>query len=89
MKDRSQSSLIRTKRFKACGNGARADEKWTVAEAVRELKRLGVKRNVERGTGDKMYRDTIDCKDGGKNYRRRIPGAGGVAVPATAIPAGR
>jgi len=47
MKDRLQSSLIRTKRSKAGGRRARADEKWTAARAVRELERLGEKRNVE------------------------------------------
>jgi 3-methyladenine DNA glycosylase AlkD len=39
--------LIRTKRSKASGKMARAEKKWTAAKAVRELKRLGEKRNVE------------------------------------------
>ncbi len=47
MKDRSQSSLIRTNRSKEGGKRARASEKWTAARAVRELERLGEKRNVE------------------------------------------
>ena len=47
MKDRSQSLLIRTKRSKASERMARAEKKWTAARAVRELKRLGEKRNVE------------------------------------------
>src|SRR5208282_98091 len=47
MKDRSQSLLIRTKRSKASGKMARDEKKWTAARAVRELKRLGEKKNVE------------------------------------------
>lgn len=47
MKARSQSLLIRTKRSKASGQMARDEMKWTAARAVRELKRLGEKRNVE------------------------------------------
>ena len=47
MKGRSQSLLIRTKHSKASVRMARAEKKWTAARAVRELKRLGEKRNVE------------------------------------------
>jgi len=46
MKDRSQSSSIRTRRSSRSGKLARADAKWTAARAVAELKRLGEKRNV-------------------------------------------
>lgn len=47
MKDQSQSLSIRTKHSKTGGKMAREKEKWTAAKAVRELKRLGEKRNVE------------------------------------------
>ncbi len=47
MRDRSQSSSIPTKHFRGSKKLHRADEKWTAARAVRELKRLGEKRNVE------------------------------------------
>ena len=47
MKDRSQSSSIRTKRSSRGGRSARAEVKWTAAKAVAALKRLGEKKNVE------------------------------------------
>jgi 3-methyladenine DNA glycosylase AlkD len=47
MKDRSQSSSIRTRRFSRNGKLARAKAKWTAARAVAALKRLGEKKNVE------------------------------------------
>src|SRR5271157_217923 len=47
MKDRSQSSSIRTKRSSRSNKSARAGAKWTAARAVAELKRLGEKKNVE------------------------------------------
>jgi len=47
MKDRSQSSSIRTKRSSRSGKLARAEAKWTAARAVATLKRLGEKKNVE------------------------------------------
>ncbi len=46
MKDRSQSSSIRTRRFSRSRRLARAEAKWTAARAVAELKRLGEKKNV-------------------------------------------
>src|SRR5271157_794427 len=47
MKDRSQSSSIQRKRSRRSKKSRRAEVKWTAARAVRELKRLGEKRNVE------------------------------------------
>ena len=47
MKDRSQSSSIRTKPSSRSGKLARAEAKWTAARAVAALKRLGEKKNVE------------------------------------------
>jgi 3-methyladenine DNA glycosylase AlkD len=47
MKDRSQSSSIRTKRSSRGGKFGQTEAKWTAARAVVELKRLGEKRNVE------------------------------------------
>ena len=46
MRDRSQSSSIRTKRSSRSGRLAKAEAKWTAARAVAELKRLGDKKNV-------------------------------------------
>ncbi len=46
MKDRSQSSSIRTRRFSRSGELAQAEAKWTAARAVAELKRPGEKKNV-------------------------------------------
>src|SRR5208337_5126038 len=47
MKDRSQSSSIRTKRSSRSEKLARAEAKLTAARAVAELKRLGERKNVE------------------------------------------
>jgi 3-methyladenine DNA glycosylase AlkD len=47
MKDRSQSSSIQTKHSSQSKKLARAEAKWTAARAVKELERLGEKRNVE------------------------------------------
>ena len=47
MKDRSQSSSIQTRRSKTSGELALVEAKWTAGRAVRELERLGEKRNVE------------------------------------------
>jgi len=46
MKARSQSSSIRTKRFKK-NAGRRARGEWSVGRVTGELRRLGTKRNVE------------------------------------------
>lgn len=47
MKDRSQSSSIRTRLSSRSRKLARAEAKWTAARAVAALKRLGEKKNVE------------------------------------------
>ena len=47
MRDRSQSSLIPTRRFRARRVTPKTREVWTVRRAVAELKRRGLKRNVE------------------------------------------
>ena len=47
MKDRSQSSLIRTKRSRVRRGSALRQTKWTAAKAVAALRHLGRKRNVD------------------------------------------
>ena len=47
MKARSQSSLIRTKRSSTAEKSRAAGEKWDAKRVLRELKRLGERRNVE------------------------------------------
>ncbi len=47
MKARSQSSLIRTKRSNRGGTPRAPGEKWDAKRTLRELKRLGERRNVE------------------------------------------
>ena len=47
MKAQSQSSLIRTKRSSRGGKSRATGETWDAKRALRELKRLGERRNVE------------------------------------------